>query len=64
MLAKTELPFTYQVPDINLLQIRPQYTKKTYQDFEKYDGPHFNSALWVKNNVSELTTLIKKGIKE
>ena len=64
MLAKTELPFTYQVPDINLLQIRPQYTKKTYQDFEKYDGPHFNSALWVKNNVSELTMLIKKGIKE
>ena len=36
MLAKTELDFTYEVPDINLLQIRPQYTNKTYQDWNKY----------------------------
>ena len=33
MLAKTELDFTYEVPDINLLQIRPQYTNKTYQNW-------------------------------
>ena len=38
MLAETELPFTYQVPNINLLQIRPQYTNKTYQDWDKYNG--------------------------
>ena len=62
MLAETELPFTYQVPDINLLQIRPQYTHKTYQDFEKYDGPHFNSALWVKEDIEELSDLINKGL--
>lgn len=63
MLAETELPFTYQVPDINLLQIRPQYTKKTYQEFSKYNGPHFNSALWVKEDIIELVKLINKGLK-
>ncbi len=63
MLAKTELPFTYQVPNINLLQVRPQYTKKTYQDFEKYNGPHFNSELWVKDDINELVTLINKGLE-
>jgi UDP-N-acetylglucosamine 4,6-dehydratase len=62
MLAKTELDFTYQVPGINLLQIRPQYTKKKYQDFEKYNGPEFNSELWVKEDIKELTELIKKGL--
>lgn len=63
MLAETELPFTYQVPNINLLQIRPQYTNKTHQDFEKYTGPHFNSALWVKENIDDLVTLINKGLE-
>lgn len=63
MLAKTELPFTYQVPNINLLQIRPQYTKKTYQDFKKYDGPYFNSELWVKEDINGLIELINKGLE-
>lgn len=63
MLAETELPFTYQVPNINLLQIRPQYTHKIHQDFKKYDGPHFNSSLWVKEDISELVELINKGLK-
>ena len=62
MLAETELPFTYQVPDINLLQIRPQYTNKTYQDWDKYNGPHFNSELWVKEDIDELEELINKGL--
>jgi UDP-N-acetylglucosamine 4,6-dehydratase len=62
MLAKTELDFTYQVPNMNLLQIRPQYTKKAYQNFEKYTGPEFNSALWVKEDIEELIKLIKKGL--
>lgn len=62
MLAKTELDFTYQVTGINLLQIRPQYTKKTYQEFLKYTGPEFNSKLWVKNNINELVELINKGL--
>lgn len=64
MLAKTELDFTYEVPDINLLQIRPQYTNKTYQNWKKYDGPEFNSALWVKEDISEVVELIKKGLTE
>ena len=64
MLAKTELDFTFEVPDQNLLQIRPQYTKKDYQNWRKYEGPEFNSALWVKDNIQELAELIKKGIKE
>ena len=63
MLAETELPFTYQAPDINLLQIRPQYTNKTYQDWDKYDGPHFNSELWVKEDINELVELINKGLE-
>lgn len=63
MLAETELPFTYQVPGINLLQIRPQYTDKIYQDFEKYTGPHFNSALWVKEDINGVVKLIQDGLK-
>ena len=63
MLAKTELDFTYEVPGINLLQIRPQYTNKTYQNWNKYQGPEFNSALWVKEDINEVIELINKGLK-
>lgn len=62
MLAKTELDFTFQVPDQNLLQIRPQYNKNNYQDWEKYNGPEFNSSLWVKEDVEQLSCLIRSGI--
>jgi len=62
MLAKTELDFTYQVTDMNLLQIRPQYTNKKFQDFKKYTGPEFNSLLWVKEDIEELIKLIEKGL--
>jgi UDP-N-acetylglucosamine 4,6-dehydratase len=63
MLADTELDFTYHVPETNLLQIRPQYTKKLYQQWQKYSGPEFNSKLWVKNDVYELSQLITNGLK-
>ena len=63
MLAKTELDFTYEVPNVNLLQIRPQYTNKTYQNWKKYNGPEFNSALWVKKDIEELKVLIEEGLK-
>ena len=63
MLAKTELDFTYEVPNVNLLQIRPQYTNKTYQNWKKYKGPEFNSALWVKKDIEELKVLIEEGLK-
>lgn len=65
MLAETELPFTYKVPDINLLQIRPQYSNKNHQtNYEKYTGPHFNSRLWVEDNVGKVVELIKRGLGE
>jgi UDP-N-acetylglucosamine 4,6-dehydratase len=63
MLAKTELDFTYEVPGINLLQIRPQYTKKTYQNWKLYNGPEFNSALYVSDDDIELKNLINIGLK-
>jgi len=62
MLAETELDFTYKVDDVNLLQIRPQYSNKKYQDFQKYSGPHFNSSLWIKSDLQELVELINKGL--
>jgi FlaA1/EpsC-like NDP-sugar epimerase len=65
MLAETELPFTYQVPGVNLLQIRPQYSNKVHQEeFTKYTGPHFNSALWVKKDLDGVVELIKRGLSE
>jgi UDP-N-acetylglucosamine 4,6-dehydratase len=66
MLAKTELDFTYQVTGINLLQIRPQYTRRLHSDsrFKKYNGPHFNSELWVQEDIDSLVDLIKRGLKD
>jgi hypothetical protein len=65
MLAETELDFTYEVPDNNLLQIRPQYGNRDYgSTFSKYNGPHFNSSLWVSDDVEQLTQLILRGIAD
>lgn len=65
MLAATELPFTYKVPGINLLSVRPQYTKRPFRaDWEGYDGPEFNSALHVSDNVDELVLLIQRGLED
>lgn len=62
MLAITELPFTYKVPAVNLLQIRPQYTNKTYQGWERYDGREFNSSLYLTDDIESLVELINRGI--
>jgi len=62
MLAKTELPFTYEVEGTNLLQVRPQYTSKNYQEFKKYNGQEFNSSLWVQHDKEKLIYLINKGL--
>ena len=62
MLSETELPFTYKVDNINLLQVRPQYSQRFYQAFEKYDGPHFNSELWVQKDVDSIVELIQRGL--
>ncbi len=65
MLAETELPFTYKVPDINLLCVRPQYTvRKHNEKWRRYGGPHFNSSLHVSKNLEQLVSLINRGTKE
>ena len=65
MLAQTELPYTFEVEGINLLCVRPQYTHRTYlNDWEKYSGPEFNSALHVSEDVNDLVRLIKNGLKD
>ena len=62
MLAKTELPFTYQ-PDENLLTVIPQYTNKKHSYDKKYDGLEFNSSLHTKDDIDDLVELIKRGVK-
>ena len=62
MLAKTELPFTYQ-PDDKLLTVIPQYTNKFHTYSKKYDGKEFNSSLHNNDNVDDLCELIKRGLQ-
>ena len=38
------------------------YSNITYQAWKKYNGPHFNSELWVKKDIEELIKLINKGL--
>ena len=65
MLAATELPFTYKVPGINLLAVRPQYTKRHFRaDWNDYEGPEFNSALHMSDQVAELVQLIQRGLED
>ena len=65
MLAATELPFAYKVPGINLLSVRPQYTRrKGRSPWESYDGPEFNSALHMSHDVEELVGLIERGLAD
>jgi len=65
MLAATELPFTKKVPGINLLCVRPQYSKRVNRRmWDHYDGPEFNSALHVSDNVDELLELINRGLED
>jgi len=62
MLAETELPFTYKVAGVNLLCVKPQYTKRVHTaQWEKYTGCHFNSSLHVSGDVESLCLLIKRG---
>lgn len=63
MLAKTELPHTYKVDGINLLCVRPQYTKRNFnKNWKMYDGLEFNSSLHLNSNIDNLVDLIKSGI--
>lgn len=66
MLAKTELPYTYNVPGgVNLLAVRPQYTNRVHSsDWEAYKGKEFNSSLHVSDYVPDLQNLIIRGLQE
>lgn len=62
MLAKTELPYTFEVPAKNLLCVRPQYSNRDYTKWKKYGGLEFNSSLHLSSGVDELAELIKRGL--
>ena len=64
MPCKTELRFSYKVPDINLIQVRPQYSNRDYKDWPKYEGDELNSSLHVNKDEGQLYELIKKGLSE
>ena len=65
MLAATELPFTYEVPNHNLLCVRPQYSNRvTRKDWRRYEGREFNSELHVSDDVTNLVSLIQRGMVE
>lgn len=61
MLAKTELPFTYEVDD-SLMVVAPQYTNKEHTYDKKYKGLEYNSSLHLNNDVSSLREIIEVGI--
>ena len=62
MLAKTELPFTYEV-DEDLLVVIPQYTNKIHSYDKKYEGKEFNSLLHLDDDVENLKEIIEEGIE-
>jgi len=65
MLAETELPFTFKVDGVNLLCVRPQYTKREHNSsWARYGGPHFNSSLHLSTDSTELIKLISRGTIE
>jgi hypothetical protein len=72
MIAKTELSFTYESKFLDgfttehcnrLLCVIPQYTEKEYP-LKKYDGPEFNSGMFLNYDVEYLIKLINKGLQD
>ena len=61
MLAKTELPFTYEV-DETLMVVTPQYTNKEHTYNKRYEGLEYNSSLHLDNDVSSLRKIIEVGV--
>ena len=62
MLAKTELPFTYEANQ-ELLVVIPQYTSKSHTYDKKYDGLEYNSSLHLDNEVENLKLKIEEGLR-
>lgn len=72
MIAKTELPFTYHSEFLDgfttkhcnkLLCVIPQFTDKIYP-LDKYEGPEFNSGMFLNDSIQYLTDLINKGLQD
>jgi hypothetical protein len=72
MIAKTELPFTYESKFLDgfttehcsrLLCVIPQFTNKEYL-LTKYNGPEFNSGIFLNYDVEYLIKLINKGLQD
>ncbi len=61
MLAKTELPFTYEV-DETLMVVTPQYTNKEHTYNKRYEGLEYNSSLHLDSDVSSLRKIIEVGV--
>jgi len=60
MIAKTELPFTYEVND-DILVVLPQYTNKTHEFSNKYLGEELRSDLNVSTDHKKLKEDIIAG---
>jgi hypothetical protein len=72
MIAKTELSFTYESKFLDgfttehcnrLLCVIPQFTHKEYP-LKKYDGPEFNSGIFLNYDKEYLINLINKGLQD
>lgn len=72
MIAKTELPFTYESEMLKgfttdhcnkLLCVIPQYSDKSY-NLKKYEGQEFNSGIFLNPDIDYLKSLIEKGLKD
>jgi hypothetical protein len=72
MIAKTELPFTYESEFLDgfttehcnrLLCVIPQFTNKEYP-LKKYNGPEFNSGIFLNYDSEYLINLINKGLQD
>lgn len=66
MLDDTEIKLAYEVKDTNLVCIKPQYTKKYWDnvEYEKYNGPVYISSNFISEDINELVELINRGVNE
>ena len=66
MLDDTEIKLAYEVTDTNLICIKPQYTKNSWNnvEYKKYEGSIYISSNFISEDIDELVKLIKRGINE
>mgnify|MGYP003650870680 FL=1 len=66
MLDDTEIKLAYEVANTNLICIKPQYTKKEWDNkiFTSYKGKVYISSNFISEDLNELVELINIGINE